>query len=118
MTINPSSKDNLNGVTATASNLYNIENFSAIAIHHTVSGGSTGGALTMLASNDGANFYQIAYIDLASTSTTTAITTHTTNNTTFIGALQGSLLGFKYLKVTVTVTDGTHTVRVAGTLNR
>ncbi len=118
MTINPGSKNNLSGVTVTASNVYNVENFSAVTVHHFVSGGSTGGALTTLGSNDGVNFYQIAYIDMASTTTTTAITTHTTNNTTFMAALQGSLLGFKYLKVTVTITDGTHTVNVAGTLNR
>ncbi len=116
-TITPT-KDNLTGVTATGSNVYNVENYVNLTIHLTVVGGSTGGTLTLLASNDGANFYGIAFIDLASTTTTTAVTSLGVNATTKLVAVQSSLLGIKYLKVTDRITCGTHTSRVAGQLMR
>lgn len=109
----------LNAITATKSSVVNVENYGNVSVQLTSAGISSGnGVMTILGSNDGVNFYGIAFVDMASTTTTTAITSKTLNsNTTFIGYVP--FTGFKYLKVTVTVTtDGNYTVWLAGNINR
>lgn len=109
----------LNAVTVTSSAIVNVENFDSITAQFTCTGHASGnGVLTLLASNDGANFYGIAFVDLASTTTTTSVTSITlSSNTTSVAALP--FAGFKFLKVNVAVTtDGSYTVWLAGNIRR